>query len=56
MGGQVALFDAIAARLTAIHNLKNLCDTTLASGADPPYFRRDQTAHADAAEHLSAVL
>jgi len=56
MGSQVALFNVIAARLTAIHNLKNLCDTTLASWADPPDFRRDQTAHADAAKHLSAAL
>jgi hypothetical protein len=56
MGSQVALFNAIAARLTAIHYLKDLCDTTLASGADPPDFRRDQTAHADPAEHLPAAL
>jgi hypothetical protein len=54
--GQVALFVAIAARLTSIHNLKDLCDAALASGADLPDFRRDQTPHADAAEHFFAVL
>ena len=54
--GKVALFVAIAARLTPICNLKDLCDTALASGADPPDFRRDQTAHADAAEHFFAAL
>jgi hypothetical protein len=56
MGGQVALFDAISARLTAIDNLKNLFNMALASRADPPDFRRDQTTHADAAEHLPAAL
>jgi|GEM_PF-2744470 hypothetical protein len=56
MESQVALFVVIATRLTIIYDLKNLCDTTLASGADISDLRGDQTAQADAAEHLSAVL
>jgi hypothetical protein len=56
MGSQAVLFVAIAARLTAIHNLKDLRDAALASGAHLTDFRRDQTAHADSAEHFFAVL
>ena len=56
MGSQATFSAAIVAGLTAIHNFKDLRDTALASRADLPDFRRDQTAHADTAEHFSATL